>query len=146
MSVVIDRRRTAEVLKSVVSVGKLKEVLGGYEPLWSTEGMYTQVALGVITSIRVVKGDSVPVLGMNGRALRDVKLDPLNVFVDESDCADGRFRVLGCPFIKMSTLKRCSLENVDDDVMLEVVGYNIRTDFPVGWCSGDPSYIHWDFI
>jgi hypothetical protein len=116
-----------QLLTSTLSVAEFNQSMRDGVPLVANEGPYPNTIIVVVTHIRVKEGQGNAVLTIDGEPRTDLALDPVN---QSHDYYKDVFKNLTSPFISLANFGSVSIDNLPGDTMLEIRGYNIRTEHP----------------
>jgi hypothetical protein len=113
-----------QLLTSTLSVAEFNQTMRD-GVLVANEGPYPNTVIAAVTHIRVKEGQANAVLTIDGEPRTDLELDPVN-----QSYHDFAFENLTSPFINLASFKAVSIDNLPGDTMLQIYGYNIRTEHP----------------
>ena len=125
----------------MVSVAEFNRMISEERVLFANQEPYPNAAIVAVTNIRVIgdEGTDVPVLTIDGVPRTDLTLDPVNVSLGIDDHYKKTFQHLTSPFIMPTVFKSVSIDNLPNDTMLAITGYNIRNEHP------HAKHPHWQF-
>jgi hypothetical protein len=118
-----------QLLTATLSVAEFNQAMGE-RVLVANEDPYPRTVIVAVTHIRVKEGQGNAVLTIDGEPRTELTLDPVSHSLGIDESLKDAFEHVTSPFISLANFGSVSIDNLPGDTMLEIRGYNIRTEHP----------------